>query len=91
MKKFGRCDTILIREILGEESAILLQNAFPTLEKYIDHVHLTTDGKPAKVVSSLKSEILEYFEYLMKLKKRGINLFFTDIDRIRKKMLEDLK
>ena len=36
IRKYGRCDTILIREVLGEESAILLQNAFPTLEKYIE-------------------------------------------------------
>ena len=33
MNKYGRCDTILIREILGEDSVILLQNTFPTLEK----------------------------------------------------------
>ena len=91
MKKFGRCDTILIREILGEKSAILLQNAFPTLEKYIDHIHLTSDGKPAKVVESLKEEILYYFKYLMKLKSRGINLFFTDIDLIKKQMMQEIK
>ncbi len=90
MKKFGRCDTILIREILGEKSVILLQNAFPTLEKYIDHIHLTSDGKPAKVVESIKEEILYYFEYLMKLKTRGINLFFTDIDSIKKQMMKEI-
>ena len=70
IKKYGRCDTILIREVLGEESAILLQNAFPTLEKYIDHIHLTSDGKPAKVITTLKKEILTKFDYLMKLKKK---------------------
>ena len=90
IKKYGRCDTILIREVLGQDSAILFQNAFPTLEKYIDHVHMTSDGKPAKVVSSLKEEILANFEYLMKLKRKGINLFFTDIDKIKEKMLEEL-
>lgn len=65
MKKSGRCDTILIREILGKKSVILLQNAFPTLEKYIDHAHLLDNGKPAKVVETLKDEILEKFEYLL--------------------------
>ena len=38
--KYGRCDTILIREIANKKNVILLQNAFPTLEKYIDHVHI---------------------------------------------------
>ena len=88
MQKYGRCDTILIREILGKDSVILLQNAFPTLEKYIDHAHLLDNGKPAKVVASLKEEILQYFQYLLKLKSKGINLFFTDIDKIKKQMLE---
>ena len=52
---------------MGQECAILLQNAFPTIEKYIDHVHLNSDGSPAKVVSTLKNEILNYFKYLLKL------------------------
>ena len=64
MKRYGRCDTILIREVLGKDAAILLQNAFPTLEKYIDHPHLLENGKPAKVVETLKEEILQNFEYL---------------------------
>ena len=91
MKRYGRCDTILIREILGKDSVILLQNTFPTLEKYIDHAHLLDNGKPAKVVESLKDEILQNFEYLLKLKSKGVNLFFTDIDKIKKQMLDELK
>lgn len=89
MNKYGRCDTILIREILGKDSVILLQNAFPALEKYIDHAHLLDNGKPAKVVESLKDEILQKFRYLMKLKSKGVNLFFTDIDKIKNIMLKE--
>ena len=59
----------------------MLQNAFPTLEKYIDHVHIV-NGSPIKVGSLLKQEILNKFNNLMKLKNKGINLFFTDIDKI---------
>lgn len=77
IKKYGRCDTILIRKILGKDSVILLQNAFPTLEKYIDHIHLLDNGKPAKVIDSLKKEILQNFKYLLKLKSLNINLLFT--------------
>lgn len=89
ISKYGKCDTILIREILGNESAILLQNAFPTLEKYIDHVHVLENGKPAKVIDSLKDEILNKFIYLLKLKSNGVNLFFVDIDKIKKLMLDE--
>ena len=34
MEKYGFCNTIFIRKILEEDSVILFQNAFPTLEKY---------------------------------------------------------
>ena len=40
IKRYGFCNTILIRNVISKPCAILLQNAFPTLEKYIDHVHI---------------------------------------------------
>ncbi len=89
-EKYGFCNTILIEKIFDEQAAILLQNAFPTLEKYIDHVH-TVDGRPAKVPEKLSEIILYNFTNLMKLKQRGINLFFTDIDKIKEKMLNEGK
>ncbi len=90
IKKYGFCNTIFIREILNEKSVILFQNAFPTLEKYIDHVHII-NGAPAKVGSILKNEILNNFKHLLKLKSRGYNVFFTDIDKIKKQMLDELE
>ena len=90
IKKYGSCRSIMISEIANEQTAILLQNAFPTLEKYIDHPHIV-DGKPLKVIDTLKNEILDNFKYLMALKKEGRNLFFTDIDTIKEKMLDELK
>lgn len=53
MKKYGFCNTIYIKKIMDKYSVILFQNAFPTLEKYIDHIH-TANGAPAKVGSLLK-------------------------------------
>ena len=61
-----------------------------TLEKYIDHVH-TIDGVPLKVPTDLQNEIKNLFKNMIGLKKRGTNLFFTDIDYIENLMLEELK
>ena len=72
-----------------EDAAILLQNAFPTLEKYIDHVH-TVDGVPLNVPTDLQNEIKSLFKNMLGLKKRGTNLFFTDIDSL-KKMLDEIE
>ncbi|CDE39882.1 putative uncharacterized protein [Firmicutes bacterium CAG:321] len=87
IKKYGSCRSIMIREIANKNSVILLQNAFPTLEKYIDHPHII-DGKPLKVIDTLKDEILNNFKYLLALKSQGTNLFFTDIDKIKEKLRE---
>ena len=53
VKKHGQCKSILIKKIAGKEEAILIQNAFPTLEKYIDHPH-TINGAPVRVSDNLK-------------------------------------
>ncbi len=90
IERHGFCNTIIIRKIAGEDAAILLQNAFPTLEKYIDHVH-TINGVPLVVSTSLQYEIKSMFKNMIGLKKRGINLFFTDIDKLKTLMLEELE
>lgn len=90
IERHGFCNTIIIRKIAGEDAAILLQNAFPTLEKYIDHVH-TINGVPLVVSTSLQYEIKSMFKNMIGLKKRGINLFFTNIDKLKTLMLEELE
>jgi len=80
----------MISEIANKKSVILLQNAFPTLEKYIDHPHII-NGAPVRAADNLKDEILENFNSLLALKKQGINLFFADIDKTKEKILEEIK
>lgn len=87
-KKYGVCKTIMIREIAGKDSVILLQNAFPILEKYIDHPHII-NGKPLKVIDTLKEEILNNFKYMISMKKEGRNLFFSDIDKLKEIMISE--
>lgn len=90
VKKFGKCKTILIRKIAGREQAILLQNAFPTLERYVQNIHMI-DGKIIKVSTYVQKEIVSDLKYLLLLKNRGLNLFFTDIDTIKRIILEEEK
>lgn len=86
--KTGKCDSILIREIGGQKSAILIQNAFPTIEKYIDHEH-TINEKPLLVNTKVKTEVLNSFKLLMRLKEKGLYRFFADIDKIKEIMLKE--
>lgn len=89
-KKYGSCKTILIKRIAGREQAILIQNVFPTLEKYIQSRH-TVDGKVVKIASAVEREIIDDFKYMLSLKASGLDLFFTDIDFIKNLMLDELK
>lgn len=89
-KKYGKCSTIMIKRIAGQDQAILLQNAFPTLEKYIKSRH-TKDGIVVKISYNVQKKIINNFEYLLSLKSKGLNLFFTDIDYINNLMNEELR
>ncbi len=90
VKKYGSCKTILIKKIAGRNQAILIQNAFPTLEKYVQSRH-TIDGKIVKISSAVQREIIDNFEYMLSLKSNGLNLFFTDIDFIKGLMFKELE
>ncbi len=90
VKKYGSCKTILIKKIAGRKQVILIQNAFPTLEKYIKSRH-TIDGKFVKISTAVEREIVDNFEYMLSLKANGLNLFFTDIDFIKNLMFEELE
>ena len=79
----------MIRKNADKDSVILIQNAFPTIEKYVKNKH-TIDGIYVKISSALKREIIDDFKYVLSLKIEGRNLFFTDIDRIKEIMLEEL-
>ena len=86
-KKYGSCKTILIKKIAGRNSVILIQNAFPTIEKYVKSIH-TIDGRNIKVSDIVAKEVINDFKFILSLKHNGLNLFFSDIDKIKEIMLK---
>lgn len=89
-EKYGSCKTILIKEIAGRKQVVLIQNAFPTIKKYIQSRH-TIDGKYIIVPKIVTKEIIRDFRDMLSLKEHGLNLFFTDIDKIKEQMLKELE
>ena len=49
----------------------------------------TIGGVEVKISKSLEKDILDDFKYLLSLKKNGLNLFFTDIDKIKEIIKEE--
>ena len=85
-RKYGKCDSIIIEKILGKESAILIQNTFPCYKVFIDHCYITNNGKKAHIPSRTQKRIKTKLEILFSLKKKGINLFMSNVDLIIEKL-----
>ena len=66
VKKYGSCKSILIKKIADRESVILIQNAFPTIQKYVKSKH-TIDGKHIRIATAVQREIIDDFEYMLSL------------------------
>ena len=89
IKKYGVCRTILIKRIAERKQVILIQNAFPTIEKYVKNRH-SIEGRYIRISKYIEKEIIDDFQYMLSLKKNGLDLFFTDIEKIKEIMLEEL-
>jgi hypothetical protein len=87
--RYGSCQKILIARYGDEQSAFLFQNMFPTLPKYIDHVH-TVAGIPMAVNRTIQNEISKRFKEIRRLYSRGVKMVFPNIVRLEKLMIDEL-
>ena len=88
-QRYGKCNTIIIGKFAGKDNAFLIQNAFPILAKYFDHVH-TIENKPITIHKKLDRELTINLREVLAMYKRGIRLIFPDIEKIQEKMEEEL-
>lgn len=88
--RYKKCTKIVLGKCGGWDAAFLIQNAFPTTADYFDHIH-TSKGVPLSLHDSTAKLIANNLSYNLRLHKRGIPLFYTDIDRIYHLMEEKLK
>lgn len=89
MKKYGKCNTIVIGTFDGREAVFLLQNMFPVTKQYLDHVH-TRNGNPIPVNYTLAQEVKRNLQQLRQLIYQGKRVVFTDVKRLEKLMIEEL-
>ena len=89
IERYGECLKIVIGEYTGINAVFLLQNMFPILPKYIDHIHMVKQTSIAVDVR-LQTIIDRNFRELIRLHRRGIKIIFTDITRLEKLMFDEL-
>ena len=87
--RYGECLKIVMGEYANISAAFLLQNMFPILPKYIDHIHLINQN-PVPVNTRLQTIISRNFRELLRLHRRGIKIIFPDITRLEKLMMGEL-
>jgi hypothetical protein len=87
--RYGSCLKILVARYGDKQSAFLLQNMFPILPKYIDHIH-TIAGNPMPVNPIVQADIASRFKEIRRLYSRGVKMVFPDINRLEKLMLDEL-
>jgi len=88
LEKYGKCIKIVIGEYAQKDSVFLLQNMFPIVPKYIDHVH-TIRHNAVPVNTRLQRVISQNFRELLRLQRRGIHIVFPDIIRLERLMLDE--
>lgn len=89
-KRYGKCNTIVIGLFAGKENAFLIQNAFPIIEKYFDHVH-TIQSQPVTIHKKLDKLLVKNLNEVLAMYSRGIKLTFTDITTIKAFMEKELE
>ena len=72
-----------------KKSLFLIQNTFPVIEKYFDHIH-TIQEQPVTIHKKLDKVLVENLNEVLAMYNRGIKLTFTDIKAIRNIMEEEL-
>ena len=75
-------------KVLGKEKAFLIQNIFPTTEKYIESKY-QNKMRDVEITEVLKKEIIETSMKVINLAKKGINIPFYDIIEMKKILLEE--
>ena len=74
-------------KVLGKEKAFLIQNIFPTIEKYIESKY-QNKKQDVEISETLKNEIIETSMNVIKLAKKDINIPFYNIIEMRNILLK---
>ena len=73
-----------------KEKAFLIQNIFPTTEKYIEAKY-QNKMQDVEITEILKKQIIQTSKDVIKLAKKGINIPFYNIIEMKEILLDNLK
>ena len=81
---------VFARNVGGKKAVFLIQNMFPTLEKYIDREY-TRQGMTIKIPKSVKKKIGKKARNIFMLTNKGVKATFTNLPEFIKDIENELE
>lgn len=90
LKKYKKCDTLAFGKVLGRDTAFLIQNICPVIEKYIAKQY-TVNNKAVAIIPTLEKELYHKTKNVLSLINRGIKATFPDVQKIKQELINQLE
>lgn len=87
-QKQHRVYNFVFGEVVGKQSVFLIQNLFPTTEKYILEKYIT-ENKDVEIALNVRNKVIAYARQVIMMAERGINIPFYDIVEMKNILLEN--
>ena len=78
IKKYGRCNTIRFGTVLGRNTAFLIQNMCPAIEKYLTP-YIDKNNQPIRIDGRVAADVEKSARNVLALAKRGAKVIFPDV------------
>ena len=90
LKKYKRVDTLVFGKLNGEERVFLIQNMFPTIEKYIEEIYVRK-SEDVTITYTLERQIKEKANLVLEIAKKCKKVIFPDIMKVKEILLKELE
>lgn len=90
IKKYGTCNTIRFGTVLGRDTAFLIQNMCPAIERYLT-AYLDKNNYPIRIDGRVAADVIKHARNVLAMAKRGAKVIFPDVFKIYQELEQQLK
>ena len=92
MQMTGNCDGIDFVYLHNRRNVARINAAFPVTDKHVKNIYINaTSGKDETLKRADQYRITTKITKLIKLQGRGYNVFYNDVQEMRKALIQDLQ
>jgi len=89
-EKQKRVYNFVFGEVVGKKAVFLIQNIFPTSERYILEKYIT-ENKDVEIPLKMRNKVIARAKQIINMAERGINIPFYDINKMKQILLKHIK